>query len=80
MGAGCSRLAADSLGPGTLIEQGKTGLLVPINDPPALAKSLKLMLEDEDLRGGWRVMAKPPMAIATRSKQLSTNTWPSSRS
>ncbi|MBN08123.1 MAG: glycosyl transferase [Rhodospirillaceae bacterium] len=44
-------LAADSLGPGTLIEQGKTGLLVPIDDPPALAKSLKLMLEDEDLRG-----------------------------
>ena len=43
-------LAADSLGPGTLIKQGKTGLLVPINDAPALAKSLKLMVEDDDLR------------------------------
>ena len=43
-------LAADSLGPGTLIEQGKTGQLVPINDAPALAKSLKRMVEDDDLR------------------------------
>ena len=42
-------LAADSLGPGTLIEQGNTGLLVPINDAPALAKSLKSMVEDDDL-------------------------------
>ncbi len=43
-------LAADSLGPGTLIKQGDTGLLVPIDDPTALAKSLKLLIEDESLR------------------------------
>ena len=43
-------LAADSLGPGTLIEHGNTGLLVPIDDPSSLAKTLKGMIEDEHLR------------------------------
>ena len=43
-------VAADSLGPGTLILQGNTGLLVPINDAPALAKSLKRVVEDDNLR------------------------------
>jgi len=43
-------VAADSLGPGTLIDQGTTGVLVPINDSGALAKSLKRVVEDEGLR------------------------------
>ena len=55
MGQGVPVLAADSLGPGTLIEQGKTGLLVPIND--SQLANLKLMLEDDDCAASWRVMA-----------------------
>ena len=43
-------VAADSLGPGTLIRQGETGILVPINDVNALAKALKRMISDDGLR------------------------------
>ncbi len=43
-------VAADSLGPGTLINHGENGVLVPVDDANALARSLKRVVEDDDLR------------------------------
>ncbi len=43
-------IAADSLGPGTLIQQGQTGILFPIDDSAALAKSINHLIEDDGLR------------------------------
>ena len=42
-------VAADSLGPGTLIEQGKTGLLVPVDDAAAMAAALRSLVFDAGL-------------------------------
>ena len=43
-------VATDSLGPGTLIAHMETGVLAPVDDGAALGRSLKLVLEDTDLR------------------------------
>lgn len=43
-------VAADSLGPGTLIQQGENGVLVPVDDAVALSRSLKRVIEDSALR------------------------------
>ncbi|HEC14648.1 MAG TPA: glycosyltransferase, partial [Rhodospirillales bacterium] len=43
-------VATDSLGPGTLIEDGETGILAPVDDAPALARAMALVLDDETLR------------------------------
>ncbi len=42
-------IAADSLGPGTLIRQGENGVLFPINDAKTLAGSIKRLIEDPEL-------------------------------
>ncbi len=44
-------VAADSLGPGVLIEDGVNGVLVPINDAAALAFAVRELLDDNDRRG-----------------------------
>lgn len=43
-------VATDSLGPGTLIRHGETGILVPVDDAAALARSIKRLVEDEGTR------------------------------
>ena len=43
-------LAADSLGPGTLIEHTVTGLLTPVDDVPAMARMLQLLVSNPQLR------------------------------
>lgn len=43
-------IAADSLGPGTLIEHMENGVLVPVDDPQTLARAVRHVLNDEDLR------------------------------
>ncbi len=43
-------VAADSLGPGTLIETMDTGVLVPVDDARALARAIRLVLTDDGLR------------------------------
>jgi glycosyltransferase involved in cell wall biosynthesis len=43
-------IASDSLGPGTLIEQGRTGILVPVDDSASLANAIRRTLEDAPLR------------------------------
>jgi glycosyltransferase involved in cell wall biosynthesis len=42
-------VAAASQGPGMLIEDGRTGLLVPVDDAPALAGALARVLADKAL-------------------------------
>jgi len=44
-------IAADSLGPGTLIHDMETGVLVPVDDAPSMARAIELVLGDEQLRG-----------------------------
>lgn len=43
-------IAADSLGPGTLIRQNESGVLVPVNDSAALGRSIKQLSENPALR------------------------------
>ena len=42
-------VAADSLGPGVLIDQNKNGVLVPINDSKSLAHGIQQVLSDREL-------------------------------
>lgn len=41
-------VAADSLGPGTLIEHGKNGVLCPVDDDKAMADSIKWVFSDQE--------------------------------
>ncbi len=43
-------IAADSLGPGTLIEHMETGVLTPVDDAAALANAIRAVVDDEALR------------------------------
>ena len=42
-------VAADSMGPGTLIEHMETGILVPIDDEILMARAIRAVLEDDNL-------------------------------
>ncbi len=42
-------VAADSMGPGTLIENMESGVLVPIDDEILMARAIRGVLDDEDL-------------------------------
>ena len=48
--AGVPLVAARSAGPAATVADGETGLLVPIDDAPALAAALRRAAEDESLR------------------------------
>jgi len=43
-------VAADSYGPGTLIEHLESGVLVPVDDPVMLAKGIRSVIDDGNLR------------------------------
>ena len=43
-------IAADSYGPGTLIEHRESGILVPVDDWGTLGRAIRNLLEDDDLR------------------------------
>ena len=43
-------IAADSLGPGTLVEDMEDGILVPVNDAEALSQALNFLIGDAALR------------------------------
>ncbi len=42
-------VAADSMGPGTLIDHMENGILVPIDDSIQLARAIRAVIEDKDL-------------------------------
>ena len=43
-------VAADSFGPGTLIEHLESGVLVPTDDPVMLSKAVRMVIDDANLR------------------------------
>ena len=43
-------VAAESYGPGTLIEHLESGVLVPTEDAPMLAKGIRMVIDDQNLR------------------------------
>jgi len=43
-------IAADSYGPGTLIENRENGILVPVDDALTMGKALRNLFEDDELR------------------------------
>lgn len=43
-------VAADSLGPGKLVEHMKTGMLTPVDDARSLAQTIRYVLEEENVR------------------------------
>ncbi len=47
---GAPILAADSQGPGMLIDHGRTGLLVPVDDVKSMAQGISWMLENPEAR------------------------------
>ncbi|MBL6928048.1 MAG: glycosyltransferase [Rhodospirillales bacterium] len=44
-------VAADSAGPGMLIDHMKSGVLIPVDDSESLANAILAVFEDDDLRG-----------------------------
>jgi glycosyltransferase involved in cell wall biosynthesis len=48
--AGCAIVATNVDGIPEIVEQGKTGLLVPPNNPSSLAEAISLLLDNADLR------------------------------
>ena len=42
-------VAADSMGPGTLIENMETGILVPVDDEILMARAIRAVIEDDNL-------------------------------
>lgn len=47
---GVAVVAADSYGPGTLIEHRESGILVPVDDDVTMGRAIRNLLEDNDLR------------------------------
>jgi glycosyltransferase involved in cell wall biosynthesis len=47
---GAPVVAADSYGPGSLIDNRETGMLVPVDDAPTMARAIQNLLEDTKLR------------------------------
>ena len=47
---GAPVIAADSFGPGTLIEQRETGILVPVDDAQTMGRAIRNLLDDDKLR------------------------------
>jgi glycosyltransferase involved in cell wall biosynthesis len=56
---GCPVIAADSLGPGMLIDNGVNGMLAPVDNSDELARQMKRVMQDDELaqklaNAGWK--------------------------
>jgi glycosyltransferase involved in cell wall biosynthesis len=52
--AGVPVVSSDALGPGLLIRDHETGILVPVDDAPAMAEAIRLVLSDRTFAGRLR--------------------------
>ncbi|HEY5171342.1 MAG TPA: glycosyltransferase [Acidimicrobiia bacterium] len=72
-------------GPAYLLEQGSSGLLVPVDDVDAMAEAVIRIARDDDLRavliarGRERAAAFSPAAVASRYLDVATQVAPPSR-
>lgn len=74
MAAGLAVVSFDCpTGPGDILTGGKTGLLVPAEDVPALAAALDRIMVDESLRR--RLAAAAPAAVLPYSPQVVGRRW-----
>ncbi len=58
-------------GPNEIIENGKSGLLVPVADPPELASAILRLIRDERLRANLAVEAKKRSRYFSRERMVS---------
>ena len=58
-------------GPGEVIENEKSGLLVPVADPPKLASAILRLIEDEKLRADLAAEAKKRSRYFARDRMVS---------
>jgi glycosyltransferase involved in cell wall biosynthesis len=56
--AGCAIVATDVDGIPEALEQGEAGILVPPEDPPALAAAFRELLNDDALRHSWQLKSR----------------------
>jgi len=61
-GAGAAVISADSLGPGLLVKNGETGILVPVEDAISMAEAIKRLCQDRDLAVKLSVAGKSAFA------------------
>ena len=69
MYAGCACIGSHVGGIPDLIQEGKTGLLVPPADPKALAQGLTALMEDQAFRTRLGVAAKHEMRVRNMTAQ-----------
>jgi glycosyltransferase involved in cell wall biosynthesis len=72
--AGVPLVACAAAGPAAHVENNKTGLLVPIDDPPALAAAIRRALDDQALR--QKLITEGKSAYArTYTREAVTREW-----
>ena len=70
MASGKAAIATRSGGPETIIESEQTGLLVPPQDPPAMAAAIERLLIDPDLRARLAAAARGAMTRRYSSERM----------
>jgi glycosyltransferase involved in cell wall biosynthesis len=68
--AGCAIIATAADGSPQALDNGRAGLLVPTENPPALANALRVMLSDDTARRAWGQRAQEGMAAFTISRMV----------
>ncbi len=68
--AGCAIIATAADGSPQALDNGRAGMLVPTENPPALANALRAMLSDDGARRAWGQRAQEGMAAFTISRMV----------
>ncbi len=73
MASGLPVIATRSGGPEQIVEEGRTGLLVPPRDAPALAAEIQHLLADEAIRTGLATAAREAVTQRFGSERMLSN-------
>lgn len=68
--AGCAIIATAADGSPQALDNGRAGMLVPTENPPALANALRVMLSDDAARRAWGQRAQEGIAGFTISRMV----------